>query len=748
MIRLLLLVFLCIHLTLGRSTSKGASSAWQTINGNQPLVIAREGFSGLAPESSELALQAAIVNSLPNVAIYCDLQLSKDGVGFCISNIDINNSTAIADAFPKGETTYNVNGQQVQGWFSLDYTSKQLHDSARLKQSVYSRTGLFDGVFSLPTVDDVIGEQPPNFWVNVQYDSFFTQHNLSCSTFVQKALRATTINYISSPEVNFLKTISKIVNQKKTKLVFRFEEADTMEPTTNQTYGTLLKNLAAVKSFASGVLVPKDLIWPLSKEGYLEAATSLVTDAHKEGLEVYAYGFANDNPASYNYSYDPEAEYLQFIDNSQFSVDGILTDFPSTASAAVGCLAHSKNGTRNYEDVLIITHNGASGIYAGGTDLAYDQAVTDGADIIDCSVQMSKDGVAFCLGSTDLLKGTTAMSSFMSRSVVIPEIQQSSGIFSFDLTWSEIQTLKPLLTSDLPDPLPRNPANKNLGNFMTLQEFLQFAKKKAVPGILIDIKNAAYLASKKGLSITDAVASALSNATFNKQSIQKVLIQSDDSSVLVKFKDVPSYTKVLYISEELGDAPKKPVDEIKKFADAVTIPRASIIQTSSVFFTTKNTTVVEEMHAANISVYVGIFRNEYISIALDFFSDPLVEISTNIQGFKVDGIITEYPGTASNFLRSPCSDINSKGYIVPAAQTGYLLSMAPPEAQPPAQAPNPALDVSDVLDPPLPAVSNASQADSTPAPAAAPTNNRSSSNAGHLVCTGLSLVAIAVAALV
>lgn len=91
---------------------------------------------------------------------------------------------------------------------------------------------------------------------------------------------------------------------------------------------------------------------------------------------------------------------------------------------------------------MIITKNGASGIYPGCTDLAYQQAMDDGADIIDCPVQMSKDGVAFCLDSADLMGDTTAMTTFMSRSNTVPEIQPESGIFSFDLTWSEIQTLK------------------------------------------------------------------------------------------------------------------------------------------------------------------------------------------------------------------------------------------------------------------------------------------------------------------
>lgn len=90
----------------------------------------------------------------------------------------------------------------------------------------------------------------------------------------------------------------------------------------------------------------------------------------------------------------------------------------------------------------MISHNGASGDYAACTDLAYEKAVNDGADIIDCSVQMSKDGVPFCLSSADLTKSTTAITTFMSQSTTISEVQQQPGIFSFNLDWTEIQTVK------------------------------------------------------------------------------------------------------------------------------------------------------------------------------------------------------------------------------------------------------------------------------------------------------------------
>ncbi|RWV88039.1 hypothetical protein BHE74_00045436 [Ensete ventricosum] len=449
------------------------------------------------------------------------------------------------------------------------------------------------------------------------------------------------------------------------------------------------------------------------------------------GLEVYAYDFANDAPASYNYSFDPTVEYLQFIDNSNFSVDGVLTDFPSTASEAVG-------------RSLIITHNGASGMFAGCTDVAYQRAVEDGADVLDCSIQMSKDGVAFCLDSADLMGHTTAAAAFMPRAAMVPEIQQNNGIFSFDLTWSEIQSLKrkqpyaaqhisnsdnvdlmvffviflpvAALTSPLSQSgLARNPAAKSEGKFMTLADFLQFAKKSTIwivrviheLIVILILQNAAYLASKKGLGVVDAVSTALRNASYDKQ----VYIQSDDTAVLSSFKKNSGYQRVLHIKETISDAPKPTVEEIKQFADAVNLPRSSIVAASG-FFVSAFTNVVDQMHAANISVYVSVLRNEFLTIAFDYFSDPMVELATYVAGVGVDGVVTEFPATIwclgicpFDVAESPCSDLNANlPYSILPAEPGTLLSLASPDAGSPAEAPAPVLEVADVVDPPLPPV--------------------------------------------
>lgn len=91
----------------------------------------------------------------------------------------------------------------------------------------------------------------------------------------------------------------------------------------------------------------------------------------------------------------------------------------------------------------IISFNGASSDYPDCTDLAYNQAVLDGADFIDCPVQMTKDGVPICMSSIDLIHSTTVTTSAFRESIsILPELQTTAGIFVFNFTWEEIQTLK------------------------------------------------------------------------------------------------------------------------------------------------------------------------------------------------------------------------------------------------------------------------------------------------------------------
>ncbi|XP_066321939.1 glycerophosphodiester phosphodiesterase GDPDL3-like isoform X2 [Miscanthus floridulus] len=717
------LLLLLLSLALGSAAAQKGST-WKTLSGKAPVIVAKGGFSGLFPDSSFYAYQTLGTHSSPDTAVWCDVRLTKDGGGICLPSIDMDNCTVIANVFPQGKKTYNVNGVSTVGWFSVDYTSTDLLNVS-LKQSVLSRAYAYDGIFPITRVETVYTQfNPAAVWLNVQQDSFYSQFKLSMRSYILSLSKKFVVDYISSPEVNFLTSISGRVS-KKTKLVFRFLDERSIEPSTNQTYGSMLKNLTFVKTFASGILVPKSYIWPVTPDNYLLPYTSVVDDAHKAGLEIYAADFANDFTISYNYSFDPLAEYLSFIDNGAFSVDGVLSDFPITPSEAVawvmaslvlicssfspaGCFSNLNTSKIDHAKPLVISHNGASGDYPDCTDQAYEKAVADGADVIDCPVQVTKDGILLCMSSVDLMDVTTvAKSQFASQVTTINDLKAGPGVFTFNLTWDDIsKNLKPMISNPAINLYQyRNPRNKNAGNFMRLSDFLTFAKGKDLSGIMITVEHAAFMAEELGFGVVDAVIKALDDSGYNKQTAQNVMIQSTNSSVLVKFKQETKYNLVYMIEENVRDAAPSSLADIKKFANAVSVSTTSVFPETHYYLTNQTNNLVPTLHSAGLQVYVYVLMNEFGSQPNDFFADATAQINAYVQGANVDGVITDFPGTAHRYKLNSCTSMGKNAPLFMSPPTpGGLLSTMP--AQPPAAAPMPLLTDADVAEPALPPVSN------------------------------------------
>ncbi|KAJ0987037.1 hypothetical protein J5N97_005393 [Dioscorea zingiberensis] len=598
-----------------------------SVGGSAPAIVAKGGFSGLFPDSSSDAFKFALMVGSPDTILWCDVQLTKDGIGICLMNLNMKNCTDIPRMYPKGEKVYSVNGVQTRGWFPVDYNVGDLANNVSLTQGIYSRTDKFDANFyPILGVEDVAQFKPSGYWLNVQHDLFYTQHNLSMRSFVLSVSKRIIVDYISSPEVGFLSSIVKRFTGSKTKLV-----------------------------------------------------------------------------------YDPLAEYLNFVDNGNFSVDGVLTDFPITPAEAIGCYSHISKNSSGLGKPVIISHNGASGIYPGCTDLAYKQAVSDGADFIDCPVQMTQDGILVCMSSINLMEDTTVTKSlFNIRLSTIPEIQSTPGIFTFNLTWEEIQSLKPMISTH------------RVCHFVLLQ-------------------NAAFLAERLAFSVTDAVISALSDSGYNNQTTQEVIIQSSYSSVLVKVKQQTKYKLQYMVDESIRDADAASLADMKTFADSVSINKQSIFPKTVGFITTQ-TGVVQRLQSAGIAVHVYLLQNEFTSQAWDFFSDPYVEVTTFVEGAGVDGVITDFPGTASLYRRNGCANLgnNTPIYMEPV-QVG-LIGLINPKVEPPALAPLPVLDLADVVEPPLPPV-----AVKPPTPGGSTTPPPSSTPSGGNQCTvPLILISVAV----
>ncbi|GLJ10050.1 hypothetical protein SUGI_0120960 [Cryptomeria japonica] len=707
--------------------------------GEAPLVIARGGLSGLFPDYVKIAYEFAINNSLYEAVMFCDLQLTKDGQGICRTNLDLENSTNIQLAYPNRNSTYLVNGKNISGYFSIDFTADELFNNVSAIQSYPTRTHSLDQINAPFSPEEFSGVGQSSIWLNVQYSNFFDEHKLSMASYMESLSKRMTLNYISSTEVGFLRAIAPKYRS-KTKLILRFMNKEDIDPSINETYGSMLRDLTSLKEFASGILVPKSYIWPLDPQRYLQAPTDLVKDAHAVGLEIFASDFNNDGyDMSYNYSYDPIREYLQFVDNKNFAVDGFLTDFSVTASEAIACYAHN-NASRSPEagNPLIISHNGASGDYPGCTDVAYQAAIRDGVDYIDCSVQITRDGIAFCRESPDLFVGTTIASNsafYPSRMKTIPTIKNDQGIFTFDLTWKEIQSLTVNIYNKYEKDyqLYRNPAAANVGKYMNLTAFLEFAIQVNI-SVLISIENARAIISERNLDVTNATLSALNQTGYNKIS-DRIMIQSDDSAVLLQFKQRTNFKLIYKVLEADVTVSSSAIEEIRKFANTVALPRSSLFRLANNYFLLAAPDVVKRFHNHNISVFVYTLRNEFPSLAFDFLADPTMEINSFVQVAKVDGLVTDFPATAKAYLGNKCLHPRTEDdYLMFLVDPGVDLSNLQPENFGPAIAPEPSL--SSVTNSPLPSLKEAlAPGPDSKSPSTSPDPRKNSSNR----CSGRSL---------
>ncbi|CAF1743963.1 BnaC09g52640D [Brassica napus] len=653
---LLLYVLILSQFLSTQLLAQRSKSPWQTLTGEAPLIIARGGFSGMFPDSSVTAYSFVSATSVPDAVLWCDVQLTKDGVGISFPDVTMYKDSNVKMLTLNGKT--------------LTFLTESL-----------LRTGS-------PLTS------PPKISKACSHDAFYAQHNLSMSRFLLSVSKTVIIDYLSSPELKFFRDIGSRFGKTGPKFVFRFLEKDEVEVSTNQTYGSLMTNLTFINMFASGVLVPKSYIWPVDEDQYLLPHTTFVQDAHKEGLQVYASGFANDFDLAYNYSYDPLAEYLSFMDNGNFSVDGVVSDFPLTASSAVVLLLQRKG------IFFVISKNGASGDYPGCSDLAYSKAIEDGADIIDYAIQMSSDGIPFCLNSSNLLEGTNVFQSpFINRSSTVPEIAPHAGLYSFSLRWTEIKTLRLAMTHpySLGFNLFRNPREKSSEKIVSLYDFLILANKSSsLVGVLISVENVAYLREKQGIDVVKEVLYAFKEAYYINAT-KRVMIQSSNNPVLVDFKKQSPYEIVYQVEKNVGDIVDSAIEEIKKFADAVVVSRLSVYSTRN-FFLTGQTHLVEKLHKFNLPVYVKTFRNEFVSQPWDFFSDATVEINTYVAGAGVSGTITEFPLTAARYKRNRCLTRKDHPPYMPLVKPAGLLGFVNHDS------PHPAFTADDVTEPPLPPV--------------------------------------------
>lgn len=129
--------------------------AWNTLDGQAPIVIAHRGASGYLPEHTLAAYAKAI--ELGANYIEPDLVMTKDGVLVARHEPTIGATTNVASiaAFADRKRTKTVDGVTSSDWYVEDFTLAELK-TLRAVQPRANRPQEFNGQFEIPTLDEVI----------------------------------------------------------------------------------------------------------------------------------------------------------------------------------------------------------------------------------------------------------------------------------------------------------------------------------------------------------------------------------------------------------------------------------------------------------------------------------------------------------------------------------------------------------------------------------------------------------------
>ncbi|MGV0106102.1 hypothetical protein NSTCB13_04891 [Nostoc sp. DSM 114160] len=336
--------FNCLH----RPTQVG--KVMTTMQDTSPIIIAHRGASGYRPEHTLAAYELAI--ALGADYIEPDLVSTKDGILIARHENEISETTdvAIHTEFAHLQTTKIIDGESKTGWFTEDFTLKELK-TLRAKERIpqlRSQNTTYDGLFEIPTLQEIIDlvkvksaeiNRTIGIYPETKHPTYFQSIGLALEAPLLATLTANGYQganapiFIQSFEVGNLQDLSTKTDLPLVQLLNESGKPhDFVVSGCARTYADLVtaSSLEEIAKYAQGIGIHKNLLVPRDNNGKLQSPTSLVIDAHAAGLLVHVWTFRNEDCfLPLDFQGNPQAEYELFF---SLGVDGVFSDYPDTAA--------------------------------------------------------------------------------------------------------------------------------------------------------------------------------------------------------------------------------------------------------------------------------------------------------------------------------------------------------------------------------------------------------------------------------
>jgi glycerophosphoryl diester phosphodiesterase len=686
-----------------------------------PYVIGHRGDSGELPEHTLVGYRSAIDKGAD--FIECDVVMTKDCQLICRHEPDLLGTTDAGTKFPDLIKNYTVDASLAgRGILSSDLTLEQIRTLRAIERLPAQRSNAFNGfIGGVPTLQEYIdvatgyGDRVVGIYPETKHPAWHDSLRLPCTngtSFSRLVVNALVANNYSGPynspawlakpafiqsfETANLKDLKNVTNIPLVQLLGSPASSLIPADAQNRTYGNLTTTagLDDMATYAAGVGPDRGaFILNVTNNRYYNS-TDLVGRVQQRGMQIHPYTTRNEYPyLALNFSGDTYNEYDVLF--GQQGIDGAFTDFPNTLHNYLQCRNYlnatrpgqrtilvsadnqgsSVNTTRTLptDRPWVIARGGASGQLPGYTMPAYQTAIQQGANFISCSIAVTRDQQLLCTSNVNLLNITDAGAKYptLLRSAALDAGNQT-GIFAADLTLAQIKNLTVNQTAGA----ARDQSFNGRYQLMTLSEVMATARNASrVVGVYITLLQPAYhnrLAASNSTTLQeDLVLNAL-NATGNgictaSWNQMPVFIASTSETQLryIRGKAPIPLVQNLGIADTAVLQQGYPVDRlanIATYAAAIGPDKNLLAPNNLLNFTGQPTQLTQRAHKLNMLVFPNVFRNEYEYILYTFGADPHRELDYFFNDIGVDGVITDYPGTAATTIA--CELANPQGSLM------------------------------------------------------------------------------------
>ncbi len=315
-----------------------------------PLIVGHRGAPSYRPEHTAASYDLAI--DLGADLVEPDLVVSRDGALVARHENELSRSTDVAARaeFAGRRRTQEVDGVEVTGWFTEDFTLAELRTLRAVERmpAVRPLNTTYDGRFGVLTLAEIVAlarsrsapGRPVRVQAELKHPGWSASIGLPMTELLAAELRRLDAVHPDGPvvvmafEPTALRELRADLGPAGPRLVQLIDEEGVQDALVTPA------GLREVSTYAEGIAPHKGRILTHSADGALCGVSDLVTQAHRAGLTVTPWTLRPENvflPSHLRHGADPsglgdaqtEARLLFAL-----GVDGVITDAPETAHRA------------------------------------------------------------------------------------------------------------------------------------------------------------------------------------------------------------------------------------------------------------------------------------------------------------------------------------------------------------------------------------------------------------------------------